>query len=112
MGNSAAGGCSPWREGAGEGGVGWSRGSMAFKELGAMGRGKRSLRLAPLGKLAWAPAMGELLRGVQIRGGGARSHGRRRAGEGAGLGAGLRKKGLGAMERKGVELPALCLLQP
>ena len=41
--------------------------------------------------------------------GGARAHG---AGEGAGLGAGLRKKGLGAMERKGVELPALCLLQP
>jgi hypothetical protein len=28
--------------------------------LGAMGRGKRSLLLAPLGKLAWAPAMGEL----------------------------------------------------
>jgi hypothetical protein len=27
------------------------------------------------------------------------------------LGAGLRKKGLGAMERKGVELPALCLLR-
>jgi hypothetical protein len=36
--------------------------------------------------------MGELLRGVRIRGGGARSHGRRRAVEGAGLGAGLRKK--------------------
>jgi hypothetical protein len=34
---------------------------MAFKELGAMGRGKRSRLLAPLGKLAWAPAMGELL---------------------------------------------------
>uniref|UniRef100_A0A804PRC4 Uncharacterized protein n=1 Tax=Zea mays TaxID=4577 RepID=A0A804PRC4_MAIZE len=36
-----------------EGGAGWNF-------LGAMGRGKRSLLLAPLGKLAWAPAMGEL----------------------------------------------------
>ena len=29
--------------------AGWSTGSMAFKELGAMGRGKRSLLLAPMG---------------------------------------------------------------
>jgi hypothetical protein len=50
--------------------------------------------------------MEELLRGVQNREGGARAHGRRRAGEGACLGADLRKKGLGAMERKGAELPA------
>jgi hypothetical protein len=63
------------------------------------------------GSCCSAPAMEKLLRGVQIMGGGSRSHGRRRAGEGAGLGAGLRKKGLGAMERKGVELPALCLLR-
>jgi hypothetical protein len=34
---------------------------------------------APWGKLAWAPAMEELLRGVQSRQGGARAHGRRRA---------------------------------
>jgi hypothetical protein len=70
---------------------------------GHQGTGSR----APWGKLAWAPAMEELLRDVQNREGGARAHGRRRARERACLGAGLRKKGLGAMERKGAELPAL-----
>jgi hypothetical protein len=59
------------------------------------------------GRRRGALAMEELLRGVQNREGGARAHGRRRAGERACLGAGLRKKGLGAMERKGAELPTL-----
>jgi hypothetical protein len=84
-----------------------------------MGAGSSVATMARLwssqGRLAAMEVAGvpweELLRCVQIREGGARSHGRRRAGEGAGLGAGLRKKGLGAMERKGVELPALCLLR-
>jgi hypothetical protein len=68
------------------------------EHMGSGRHGRRGRLHARHGrKLAWAPAMGELLRGVQNRGGGARSHGRRRAGEGAGLGAGLRKR---------VELPA------
>jgi hypothetical protein len=63
------------------------------EHMGSERHGRRGRLHARHGrKLAWASAMGELLRGVRIRGGGARSHGRRRAGEGAGLGAGLRKK--------------------